>query len=209
MEHFIAAFGWVVMSYLIGSFPFGLLIAKITKNIDPRFHGSKNIGATNVARTCGTRYGVITFILDMAKGYIPMLIALAISQSFFFITLSGVALILGHMHSIFLNRKGGKGVATTLGIFIALTPEPLMLSLILCIFLIWATGYISLGSLVLVSTLPVFVLLGGYFSAFILSLIIMCLVIAKHQDNIVRLARGEEMPWQSKTYTEIRTASES
>jgi glycerol-3-phosphate acyltransferase PlsY len=61
----------------------------------------------------------------------------------------------------------------------------------------------------LVSTLPVFVLLGGYFSAFILSLIIMCLVIAKHQDNIVRLARGEEMPWQSKTYTEIRTASES
>src|SRR6056297_1561872 len=123
MENFIAEFGWVIVSYLLGSFPFGLLIAKISKNIDPRLHGSKNTGATNIARICGQKYGIITFILDMAKGYIPMLIALTISQSFLFLTLTGLAIILGHMHSIFLNREGGKGVATTIGIFAAFTPE--------------------------------------------------------------------------------------
>lgn len=208
MEHFIAELGWIIVSYLIGSFPFGLIIAKISKNIDPRLHGSKNTGATNIARTCGARLGILTFILDMAKGYIPMLIALTISPSFLFLTLSGLAIIIGHMRSIFLKYKGGKGVATSIGIMAALAPEPLILSLILCVLIIWATGYVSLGSLSLVTSLPVFVLLGGYFSAFILSLIIMALVTSKHRDNIVRLAMGQEMPWQNKSDSEIQTASQ-
>jgi len=205
MEHLIAKLGWIIVSYLIGSFPFGLLIAKINHNIDPRLHGSKNTGATNIARTCGTRFGVITFILDMAKGYIPMLIALTISPSFLFLTLAGLAIIIGHMHSIFLQHKGGKGVATSIGIFAALAPGPLFLALILCLIFIWTSGYISLGSLCLMTSLPIFVFLSGDFSVLILALIIMAMVISKHRENIVRLARGHEIPWQNKTSAETQT----
>ncbi|MCF8086364.1 MAG: glycerol-3-phosphate 1-O-acyltransferase PlsY [Desulfohalobiaceae bacterium] len=196
MERFIALLGWLLVVYIVGSVPFGLLLAKIGRGIDPRQHGSKNTGATNVARTCGRRYGIATLLLDLLKGLLPMLVATAMSSSAVLLTLTGLAALLGHMYSVFLDGRGGKGVATTIGIFLAVTPAPLFWSLLLCVLLIWAIGYVSLGSLALVTSLPLFILLAGDFGFLILSLLVCVLVFAKHRENILRLARGEENTWR-------------
>jgi glycerol-3-phosphate acyltransferase PlsY len=185
--------------YIVGSIPFGLLLARMGRGIDPRQHGSRNPGATNVARTCGARYGIATLLLDLLKGFVPMLMATAISSSALLLSLTGLAALLGHMYSVFLDQKGGKGVATTIGVFLAATPTPLFWSLLLCALLIWSIGYVSLGSLVLVATLPLFILLAGQFGFFLLSLVVCALVFIKHRDNILRLARGEEKTWKRGT----------
>jgi len=201
MNQVIAQIGWLLVAYLLGSIPFGLVIAKISKGVDPRLWGSRNTGATNVARTCGAGYGLLTFVLDMAKGFVPMLIAAAISPSAVFLTATGLAALLGHMYSIFLKRKGGKGVATSIGVFAAVTPGPLVWSVIICLLLIWFTGFVSLGSLGLVATLPLFILLAGDFSFILLGLLVLCLVFYRHRDNILRLARGEEHPWRKDAFS--------
>jgi glycerol-3-phosphate acyltransferase PlsY len=116
------------------------------------------------------------------------------------LTLTGLAALLGHMYSIFLNRRGGKGVATTIGLFIAVTPSPLFWALVLCLVMIAVTKYVSLGSLTLVATLPIFILIFGQFSYLVFSLIVMALVFSKHQDNILRVIRGEENPWKRSSF---------
>lgn len=200
MNGLIAGIGWLLVTYLIGSIPFGLIVAKSCKGIDPRLWGSRNTGATNVARTCGTGPGLLTFGLDMAKGLVPMLLAMGWSTSAAFLTLTGLAALLGHMYSVFLNRKGGKGVATTIGLFLAVTPTPLFWAVILCLIMIGVTKFVSIGSLTLVATLPVFMLIFGQFSYLILSLIVLALVFTKHRDNILRLIRGEEHPWRRSSF---------
>jgi acyl phosphate:glycerol-3-phosphate acyltransferase len=187
---------WLALTYLIGSMPFGLIVARTLCGVDPREGGSRNIGATNVARLCGTRYGLLTLGLDLLKGYVPVVLAMGFSDSTFFLGLTALTALVGHMYSVFLNGKGGKGVATTIGVFLALTPGAITLSLLLCIAAIWASGYVSLGSLTLVASLPVFHLLSGWIGLVPFSLIVMALVFFKHKENIVRLARGEEKPWR-------------
>ncbi|MEF8823639.1 MAG: glycerol-3-phosphate 1-O-acyltransferase PlsY [Desulfohalobiaceae bacterium] len=199
MEVFIALIGWLVVVYIAGSVPFGLLLARMGRGIDPREYGSRNTGATNVARVCGARYGIATLVLDLLKGLVPVLMASAISSSVLLLSLTGLAALLGHMHSVFLDRKGGKGVATTIGIFLAVTPAPLFWSFLLCILLILTVGYVSLGSLALVASLPLFILLSGNFGFLALSILICILVFSKHRDNILRLARGEEKTWKGRT----------
>jgi acyl phosphate:glycerol-3-phosphate acyltransferase len=187
---------WLALTYLIGSMPFGLIVARTLCGVDPREGGSRNIGATNVARLCGTKYGLLTLGLDLLKGYVPVILAMGLSDSTFFLGLTALTALVGHMYSVFLNGKGGKGVATTIGVFLALTPGSLILALLLCIAAIWASGYVSLGSLTLVASLPVFHLLSGWIGLVPFSLIVMALVFLKHRENIVRLARGEEKPWR-------------
>lgn len=196
MEQLLAQAAWLVVVYLLGSIPFGLVVTRLVKGVDPRNHGSQNTGATNVARICGARYGALTLLLDLLKGLAPVLVAYYISPSAFFLSLTGLAALLGHMHSVFLYGRGGKGVATTIGIFLALTPGPLFLSLVLCFLLIYLVGYVSLGSMALVASLPLFILLSANFEFLALSLVVLVLVFAKHRDNIVRLARGEEKSWR-------------
>lgn len=196
MVNFFIGIGWLILVYIIGSIPFGLLIAKFSKGIDPRQFGSQNTGATNVARCCGNKYGIVTLVLDIAKGFCPVVIAIGMSNSVFFLSLTALAVILGHMYSIFLNRKGGKGMSTSIGVFAALTPGPLFWSLVICLLLIFATGYVSLGSLSLVTVLPLFMLVSGNFGWILLSIVVMFLVYARHRENILRLARGEENPLQ-------------
>lgn len=200
MGLFFASLGWIVITYLLGSLPFGLFLAKACKGLDPRMHGSKNTGATNVARTCGTGFGLLTFALDAAKGFVPLLIAMAISGSGLFLFLTALAALLGHMYSVFLNWQGGKGVATYIGIFAALSPAALFWALILCLLIIWFTGFVSLGSLSLVTVLPLFALLSGQFLPFLLALVTMLLIYSRHKQNILRLARGEENPWSRKSF---------
>lgn len=195
MEKIIAELGWIALSFLLGSLPIGMFLAKQCHDINLREVGSRNTGATNVARTCSLKLGILTFVLDVGKGFLPVVIAQAMSHSTCFLTWVGLAAILGHMYSVFLDGKGGKGVATTIGVFLALTPCPLLLAVLLCLIMIWATGYISLGSLCLATSLPLFILLSGNLSFLLLSLIVMLFIYAKHRENIARLVSGNENSW--------------
>jgi glycerol-3-phosphate acyltransferase PlsY len=183
---------WLALTYLIGAMPFGLLVAQAFCRTDPRKSGSKNIGATNVARTCGFKYGLLVLVLDILKGYLPVLIAMNFSHSIFFLSLTALAAVLGHMYSVFLYGKGGKGVATTLGVFLALVPEAIFWAILVCIAVIFLTGYVSLGSIALVSFLPVVLIVTGQWKILYLSLIVMALIFWKHRENIQRLVKGEE-----------------
>ena len=198
MEQLIAQLIWLGISYLIGAIPFGLIIAKSKQGIDLRQVGSGNIGATNVARTCGFFYGLCTFLLDMLKGIISVAIAFKLSANPIFISLAAISVILGHMYSVFLNYNGGKGVATTIGIYLILNPCALIISAIISLLIIYLTGYVSLGSIILVMVMVIFMLFQKGFIYFILSLIIMLLVINKHKDNVVRVLKGQENTWKKK-----------
>ena len=188
------AFLLIPVAFGLGMVPFGLFVARLVKGIDPREAGSKNVGATNVARLCGAPWGVLTLVLDVAKGFLPCLLAPA-DTHWFMLSLIGAAAIAGHAYSPLLNFKGGKAVATTVGVFLALTPTALILAAICTIGVIWLSGYVSVGSLTLALALPFFCLLTGDFGMLPLSTGVMLFLFWRHRENILRLDRGEEMPW--------------
>jgi glycerol-3-phosphate acyltransferase PlsY len=125
-------------------------------------------------------------------------VATSFTQSATFLTLTGLAAVVGHMYSVFLNGKGGKGVATTVGVFLALAPGVMFWSIVVFAVVIIASGYVSMGSLCLATALPVFLVLSGHFSLLILALVLMALIFWKHRDNIERLRAGNEHSWKKK-----------
>ncbi|MEF2230218.1 MAG: glycerol-3-phosphate 1-O-acyltransferase PlsY [Pseudodesulfovibrio sp.] len=189
---------WSIIAYILGSIPFGLIIAKTMCNADPREAGSRNTGATNVARICGTKFGVLTLALDLAKGFFPVLLASSWIESGLGLSVVLLAAILGHIFSCFMNLKGGKAVATTIGAFLAVSPWGAIFSAALCLGVIALSGHVSMGSLTLALALPAFMLLTGNFAFVPAALIVMVLLFWRHRDNIHRLARGEENPWLKK-----------
>ncbi len=189
---------WLGLCYIFGSLPFGILIAQSFCKIDPRQHGSKNTGATNVARVCGFQYGLTVLILDILKGYLPIMLAFKFSSSAIFVSLTALAVIAGHMYSVFLYGKGGKGVATTVGVFLALAPMAAVWAIGICLAVIYLTGFVSLGSLALVTSAPVFFLFTGNFAYILVTLIIMGMVFWRHEENIHRLLSGDESSWRKK-----------
>lgn len=189
---------WIAITYCIGSVPFGLVFAKTFCHIDPRTAGSGNVGATNVSRLCGTGWGVATLVCDLLKGTLPVAIIMHYSGSELAWTLTALAAILGHLYSCFLGFKGGKAVATSIGVLIPLAFWQLLAAVALCLLLIWRSGFVSLGSLALVTAMPILLALSGKFSLLPLSLIILGLVYWSHRENIRRLARGEEKTWIKK-----------
>ena len=193
---------WMVLAYLLGSVPFGLILAKTLCGVDPREDGSRNTGATNVARLCGTKYGVLVLALDILKGYVPAALVVSGPAGATSVSLVALCAILGHVYSPWLNFKGGKAVATTIGAFLALMPLGTILSVLACVGIIALTGYVSLGSLTLALCLPVFALLTGKIAFLPLALVVMLLLFWRHRENIRRLARGEEMPWRRKKESE-------
>ena len=187
---------WIFMAYLLGSLPFGLIVSRIFCGHDPRTAGSGNVGATNVGRLCGFKYGVIALALDLAKGFAPVAMALTFSDSWLFLSLTALAAVVGHMYSAFLSGRGGKGVATTIGVFLALTPVSLIVAVVLCVATIALTGFVSMGSLVLGASLPVLMVLSGNFSYLPVAFVITLMIFWKHRENIARLATGEEKTWR-------------
>ncbi|WP_291320835.1 glycerol-3-phosphate 1-O-acyltransferase PlsY [Desulfonatronospira sp.] len=187
---------WLGLCYLLGSLPFGVLVANNFCRVDPRQQGSKNIGATNVARLCGFRYGIAVLVLDLLKGFIPVWIAMQFSTSAIFISLTALAVIIGHMYSVFLYGEGGKGVATTVGVFLALSTTVTAWAVGICLAVVYLTGYVALGSLALVTAAPVLFLLTGNFGYILVSLIIMALVFWRHEENIHRVLTGQESSWR-------------
>jgi len=186
---------WPVIAYVLGSIPFGLVIAKSICNIDPRLAGSRNTGATNIARLCGTKYGIATLVFDILKGFVPVTMASAWIESDMGLSLVVLAAILGHVFSCFMGFKGGKAVATTVGAFLAVSPWGTIFSAALCLGMVALSGHVSMGSLTLALALPVFMILTGNFAYVPVALVVMVILFWRHKENIYRLARGEENPW--------------
>ena len=189
---------WLLISYLLGAMPFGLLISRTCCGIDPREQGSGNIGATNVGRLCGTRYGAMTLALDILKGFLPVLLAASFSDSYFFLTLVATAAVSGHSFSVFLHGKGGKGVATWVGAFLAISPWAVVICGLAFLAALYFYNFVSLASLVMVALMPVVLLFQGLFGAIPMALVLMGLIFWKHSENIKRLVAGEEHPWKKK-----------
>ncbi|MEG2172121.1 MAG: glycerol-3-phosphate 1-O-acyltransferase PlsY [Desulfovibrionaceae bacterium] len=189
---------WIVVTYVIGSVPYGLVFGRCFCGIDPRFAGSNNVGATNVARLCGLKWGIATLVCDILKGTLPMVVALWINTDGVFLTFVGMAAVLGHIFSCFMNFKGGKAVATSIGVMLPVAFCPLLLACSLCMLVIWRSGFVSLGSLTLVVLLPILLFIFGLWKYIVLSLCIMALVIWKHSANIQRLICRTEKPWLTR-----------
>ena len=187
---------WLPVAYVLGSIPFGLIIATRFCGLDPRKDGSGNTGATNVARLCGPRWGVLVLVCDALKGLFAVAMAMHLApESDLLHSLAAMAAIIGHRYSLFMNFKGGKAVATTVGVFIPLAFWQLAVAGAVCILVIWRSGFVSLGSLTLVTLLPVLLLVSGKWGPLPLAVLVMALVYYAHRENIRRLMKGEEKPW--------------
>jgi len=189
------------IAYLLGSLPFALIVA-LPQGVDPRKEGSKNPGATNVARLLGKKWGLLTFLGDAGKGILALLLTYLFTGKKFTVApalYAGVAFfaVLGHLFSIFLKFKGGKGVATTIGTFLVLAPKAMLSALLIFLISVYFTNYVSVGSLLSTALLPLFIYLFHYPSEYIYSSILLTILIwFKHKDNIKRLIRGEEKTWK-------------
>jgi glycerol-3-phosphate acyltransferase PlsY len=187
----------IVSAYLLGSIPSGLLLAKAL-GTDIRNTGSGNIGATNVYRTLGRTAGVLTLVADCLKGLIPVLIAQKLGFGDLAIAVVGMAAFVGHIYTIFLGFKGGKGVATALGVFLAISPLSVLIAFFLFLGVVLTWRYISLGSVVAAAAIPLIIAIlqgNGYF--IFMSTLIAALVIYKHRSNIERLRAGTEIKFRA------------
>ena len=219
-----------LVAFLLGSIPFGLIIAK-SKGINIRDHGSGNIGATNVLRVIGKKYGISCLLLDALKGFIPVMLAVNLIQisgkntgllhvggldSFALVlpaaeqfkgqlvhVLTALAAVLGHNYSPWVGFKGGKGIATSAGVLLALMPAGIVLLAVVWLVVFALSRYVSLASIVAAAALPLITIYGSWFHGriadgtwnkplFCFTLVIAVLAIWKHQTNIQRLIAGTE-----------------
>ena len=184
----------LLAAYLIGAIPTGVILTRLVGGEDIRNAGSGNIGATNVYRVAGRKLGLITLLGDCLKGVIPLVIAI----QGFHLDETGVALValaafIGHCYPVYLGFKGGKGVATALGIFLVLSPLSVLCVLGVFVLVLWKWRYISLASISAAATIPLLVILfEGSATLFGATLLIAALVIWKHRANIERLRSGTE-----------------
>ena len=191
---------FVILAYFLGSIPFGLFVARAVKGIDIREHGSKNIGATNVFRVVGKKWGLLVFLLDGLKGSAAVFIPLLLNASFketpwplFF----GISAILGHAFSPWLSFKGGKGVATSLGVFLTAAPIPAGITFGLWLLVFGISHIISLASLFAALAFPMVCLFTAAGSPlfpylFPVSFLLLGFIFYTHRTNLQRLLRGEE-----------------
>ena len=183
----------MIVAYILGSIPNALWIGKVFKGIDVREHGSKNTGSTNAARVLGAKLGILTLILDISKGAIPTLIATMLLDSSISVILVGICAILGHSFSIFMKFKGGKAVATTVGVFIVLVPGAILLAAVIFFLVFGITRYVSLSSMIGAISLPIWIIIFYKNIPFtIFGIIIAILIIVRHKSNIQRLLNGTE-----------------
>ena len=190
----------ILLSYLVGAIPFGYIIGRLWKGIDIREHGSGNIGFTNVLRAVGTVPGAIALILDIGKGVATVVGIARLGEANLAIlpVLCGIAAIIGHNWTIYLEFKGGKGIATTIGVFIALEPIATLISLAVWVITVAITRYVSLGSILLVICLPIAIFAiklasKQYITAVLVAAIFaMVFAVYKHRSNIGRLLNGTE-----------------
>ncbi|MEY2549659.1 MAG: acyl phosphate:glycerol-3-phosphate acyltransferase [Verrucomicrobiota bacterium] len=202
----------VFAAYLIGSIPFSFLVVKIVAGADIRAHGSRNVGATNVARNFGKVPGIVALLLDIAKGYAAVVLARWIVERpdwpyvadgahatplysmSLWIALAALIAVLAHMYPVWLRFHGGKGVATATGAFLALSPIAIAAGMIVFLIVILATRFVSLASILSAASIPIFLrfLVHAPFWTIIISTVIAVAIILKHHSNIARLAQRSE-----------------
>lgn len=189
----------IVLSYLVGSISFSIVIAKLFKGIDIRNHGSGNAGATNTLRVLGVGPAILVLALDLLKGMGSVILARAVSEQDWLPVVCGLAAIIGHNWPIWFRFKGGKGIATAIGVLSTLTFIPALIAGIIAILSIVFTRYVSLGSLIFTFLTPIFILLLQFnWSNFIGTLIICIFAFIRHRTNIVKLMNGTENKLGSK-----------
>ena len=187
---------WLLASYFLGAIPTSYLLSRLFAGIDLRQHGSGNLGATNLYRVLGWKYAIPAAVVDIAKGFIPVVVfAPQASDSPLFALACGGAAIMGHVFSVFVGFKGGKGVATAAGVMLGLAPMALGVSAAVWVVLVRLTGYVSLGSIAAAAVLPlaVYALEDSATPGLLwVALAIAAGVIVLHRRNIQRLLKGTE-----------------
>jgi len=193
----------LIIAYLLGSIPFGYLIVKLTRGADIRETGSGGTGATNVSRKAGKAAGVVTLALDALKGAAAVLVARWLTDeagTSWIVAAAAALAVVGHCFPVWLKFKAGKGVATGLGVFLAIVPWAVLAALAVFIVVVWLTRYVSLGSIIGAAFIPLWVLLMHMWiepiSDFAPIMTALCatsaVIIFKHSENIKRLMAGEE-----------------
>ncbi|HHY19550.1 MAG TPA: glycerol-3-phosphate 1-O-acyltransferase PlsY [Firmicutes bacterium] len=182
----------ILIGYLVGSIPFGLLLCRLFLGIDIREYGSGNIGATNVQRTTGIILGVSVLVLDLLKGFISAWIGFSLANETGAI-LASIAAIAGHNWSVYLKFGGGKGVATTAGVALFLFPKSYIILLPLWFIVVYLTKYVSLASIISAIAMPFAVIIFGYSLPYIImSICAAIFAVYRHKSNIERLRAGTE-----------------
>ncbi len=183
----------IIVSYFIGAIPTGVILAKAFAGRDIRQEGSGNIGATNVTRVLGKKVGALTLVGDLLKGFLPVWAGAAITGSLNVACLMGLAAFLGHLFPIYLGFKGGKGVATALGVFLYLSPIVILIEVVVFAASVAIWKYVSLGSILAAGTMPVLLYLLSFPTpVLLLSIVFAILINIKHSSNIQRLMSGTE-----------------
>jgi glycerol-3-phosphate acyltransferase PlsY len=183
----------MVAGYLAGSIPTGVALSRLFSSRDIRTEGSGNIGATNVYRVLGVKLGVLTLLGDVLKGVVPVMVAQALLADEAGIAWVAFFTFCGHLFPVFLKFRGGKGVATALGIFLVIAPAMVACAAALFLGVVLKWRYVSLGSLAAALALPFLLCAAGHSFPFImLSVAIACLIFYRHRDNIKRLREGSE-----------------
>lgn len=184
---------FILLGYIFGSISFSYIVAKRVAGIDIRQHGSKNAGATNTLRLLGKGPAILVLALDALKGIAAVLIAIQLTELPWLIMVTGLFAILGHNWPVFFGFKGGKGVATTIGVVFTLAFFPALVAAVIALIIIYIFRYVSLGSLVFATLLPVCMSLFDVPLAYIIGgIAIMILSYIRHSSNIVRIIKGEE-----------------
>lgn len=182
-----------IVAYLLGSIPNGLVFGKLIWQVDLREHGSHNIGATNAWRTLGKGPGFLIFLLDFFKGFISVWLGSVLAGTPMAMVLAGICAIIGHSCSVFLKFKGGKGVATGLGVIVMLMPLPALIVFAVWLLIVKISGYVSLGSIIAAALVPILAWLQGYAMEYtVFGLLAAVFVIVRHKANIIRLLNGSE-----------------
>ena len=190
----------LLLSYLIGCFPSAYFLGKVYKNIDIRNYGSGNSGSTNALRVMGTKFGILTLVIDVLKGIIAVLIGRLILGDQGGL-IAGLVVVLGHNFPIFLKFKGGKGVATSIGVLMVLTWKTALVVVLIGVIIIMITRFVSLGSILGALSAPITtVLLMETMNKplFITVVILASLLVIRHKANILRLCKGEENKFGNK-----------
>jgi glycerol-3-phosphate acyltransferase PlsY len=185
----------IILAYFIGAIPFGYLVVRFTSGRDVRDEGSGNIGATNVLRTSGRAPAIATLVLDIAKGFAAVWLAQWLTDgSYNWMALAALAVMAGHAYPVFLKFGGGKSVATFIGAFLCLTPEPLLAVLVVFVAIVALTGFISAGSVMAAATFPlgVWLILHPPTLVLLASILAGGFIVWRHKENIERLRAGTE-----------------
>lgn len=190
----------IVLSYLLGNISTGFLLGKWLRKTDIREHGSRNAGATNALRVFGAKIGLLTLAGDMLKGYLATRIGFALGGETL-MAIAALSVVIGHNYPVFLNFKGGKGIATTAGVLLALSPILFLVQIGLMVLIVWITKYVSLGSVVNAILLPI--LIAIFYKPFSGTLVVATglmglMAVFRHRANIKRLLNGNERKFGEK-----------